>query len=193
MFHDRRFIAFIACSLALSLMMACAPTATITKMDGSTVEAEIIGSSSGTIEVKSEDEESESVDIKRSEISTINHPGDIHMIAGGVTLAGGIGMMVPGFLLFAEEADQNVGDNCTINTCERGDNAQETTSIVLITVGTATAMAGIGVLLWGMNAYLTSTGNAEFEEGDLSFQATPWASVDPDGSTTGGASLSIVW
>jgi hypothetical protein len=70
-----------------SALSACSTSATITRNDGMSVEGWIQGGTPDTIVV--EPRIGERREIRRSEIAEIDHPGNVHILVGGITLGYG--------------------------------------------------------------------------------------------------------
>ena len=118
----------------LVLLCGCSTTATISRANGAQLEGKIIGSNSSAILVETEG--NSSLNIPRSEITDIDHPGNASAVVGGFLGAYGVLNIATG------------ASGCS----EYG--AAYCTGVFL------PATLGVSMLIWGLTTWSNSTGNA---------------------------------
>lgn len=118
----------------LTMLCGCSTTATISRINGATVEAKIARSDSSSLFVKTA--EGPEVAIPRADVSDIDHPGNGTAVFGGLLSAYGAMNIAAGL----ETCGELGGAYC---------------------VGTfLPAAIGIPMLIWGMTTWAGSTGAA---------------------------------
>lgn len=73
--------------VALALVAGCGTTATITRRDGATVEAKILGGDSKKLYVE---EDGQPLEIDRNDVRDVSHPGKAATIVGGILSGYGV-------------------------------------------------------------------------------------------------------
>jgi hypothetical protein len=118
----------------LMLLCGCSTTATISRANGRQLEGKIIGSNASAIIVETEGDST--LNIPRSEITDIDHPGNASAVVGGFLGAYGVLNIATG------------ASGCS----EYG--AAYCTGVFL------PATLGVSMLIWGLTTWSNSTGNA---------------------------------
>jgi len=118
--------------LAACVATGCGTSATITRNDGTLLEGWIQGGTQDSIIV--EPRSGRRQEILRSEISDIDHPGNVHVLVGGIVFA--YGGILAG----------TTAEHCT----ETGDNLSG------CVLGFVPVLAGAGILTWGLVTWLGS-------------------------------------
>ncbi|HVU01674.1 MAG TPA: hypothetical protein VHE30_07980 [Polyangiaceae bacterium] len=118
----------LACTLT-----ACSTTATISRVSGPPVEADIVGGTPSRIIV--EDESGTRVAIPRSDIRDIDHPGNVHAVVGSGILAYGLLNIAVG-----------------LPECRSRDVEQ----VPFCTGLFAPAVVGAGMIVWGLLTHSAS-------------------------------------
>ena len=115
--------------------MACSTTATIYRSNGMMMEGSIEGGSPDSITVAPSYGAPQ--EVPRSDITEIDHPGNVHALVGGIVLAYGIANIAVGM----EECERQGGAYC---------------------VGVFTPAAiGTGMLIWGLATWISSNSAAD--------------------------------
>lgn len=115
--------------------MACSTTATIYRSNGMMMEGSIEGGSPSSITVTPNYGAPQ--EVPRSDITEIDHPGNVHALVGGIVLAYGVANIAVGM----EECERQGGAFC---------------------VGVFTpAVIGTGMLIWGLATWIGSNSAAD--------------------------------
>jgi hypothetical protein len=138
--------------LSSLLLCGCSTTATISRINGRTLEARIQRSTPGAVVVKTES--GQEVSISRSEISDIDHPGNVAAVIGGLLSAYGAANIAVG----APQCSTQGGAYCS--------------GVFL------PAALGVSMLAWGLGTWIGSTSAASSPEGSSSSSS---ARLSPSG------------
>jgi hypothetical protein len=149
-------IRFSRGALLSGLLIGCSTTATITHDRGPPMETRIAGGTPASILVYSE---GRTYSLPRHEVRDIDHPGNVHVLVGGMLAAYGIFNVAIGF-----------------EDCERGTGFGSDAEHGGYCVGLFSPLVvGAGMVLWGLVTYVSSTAAV----GDTSHAEGPLLPVDP--------------
>jgi len=155
--------------LASILICGCSTTATISRVNGRTVEAKIRRSTPGSVVVETDG--GKEVSISRSDISDIDHPGNVAAVFGSLLSAYGAVNIAAG----ASNCSQGGGAYCT--------------GVFL------PAAIGVPMLIWGLSTWAGSTGAASAQSSSSSSDtvpdAPPASAFDFSPATNGGSASAL--
>jgi len=154
--------------LAAILLCGCSTTATISRINGRQVEAKIQRSTPGAVVVQTD--AGKEVSISRSDISDIDHPGNVAAVIGGLVSAYGALNIAVG----APRCGEGGGAYCT--------------GVFL------PAAIGVPMLIWGLSTWVGSTSAvsspASSSSGNVP-DAPPASAFDFSPATTGGSASAL--
>lgn len=145
------------CAAVLGSLVGCR-NATIERRDGTTITGKITESDAGSITVA--DETGEEIAVPRDEVSAIAHAGVGEMITGGVMTAVGLGLLIPGAVIFADEQDQATLETCNDLICD-DDEDELVLGLGLLIPGAILTVGGVGTLISGGVIYARSVDASE--------------------------------
>jgi hypothetical protein len=154
--------------LASTLICGCSTTATISRINGKTVDAKIRRSTPGAVVVETDG--GREVSISRSDISDIDHPGNVAAVLGGLVSAYGAVNIASG----ASGCAEGGGAYCT--------------GVFL------PAAVGVPILIWGLSTWIGSTSAASASSSSSSGtvpEAPPASAFDFSPVTTGGSASAL--
>jgi hypothetical protein len=122
----------------LVLALACSTTSTVYRTRGMPLEVAVLGGSPTTIFVKNE--AGKEYEIPRSDISSIDYPGNVHTAAGAVLAGYGVLNIAVGLPMCAEQKE-NQGAFCA--------------GVFL------PALVGTAIMLWGLGVHVDQAGAVE--------------------------------
>ena len=140
---------FRSCLLAPVLVIAtgCGTTATITRMDGTTVEAKITG---GELQKLHLEQDGDPLEIPRSQVRDISHPGKAATIIGGILAGYGVLNIAVGAPMCPEKG------------------AAFCTGVV------APEVVGLPIMIWGIATHASSVNAADrAPDEQAAFQVVP--------------------
>ncbi|MCY1073027.1 hypothetical protein [Archangium lansingense] len=156
----------IAVTLLSSILLCgCSTTATISRVNGRTLDAKIRRSTPGAVVVQTDS--GEEVSISRSDISDIDHPGNVSAVLGGLLGAYGVLNIAVG------------APNCT------SEGGAYCAGVFL------PAALGASMLAWGLSTWIGSTSAASNSSSSGAVPDAPPASAFDFSTPTNGASASV--
>jgi hypothetical protein len=142
--------------LASALLLGCSTTATIRHDRGPPLETRIVGGTPGAILVYAQ---GRTYALPRHEVRDIDHPGNVHVLVGGMLAAYGIVNIAVGF-----------------ERCEKAQGFENDAEYGGYCAGVFTPfILGTGMVLWGLVTYVSSTSRAN----DTSRAEEPVLPQDP--------------
>jgi len=186
---SRVWFRLVLCAALLGSLAAC-KTATVEMKDGSQVVGKISESNATTITLTDEDGEEQKVE--RADVVAIEHPGVAEMITGGTMTAVGLGLLIPGGILFTETEEVPDIGVCTNRVCQDVGDEKEVAAIALLVSGTIFTFAGLGTGISGVVIWTQSRSKASFEGPEARLEIAPTTVTDGQ-SVYQGAALSLTW
>jgi hypothetical protein len=132
-------------AMACAVIPGCSTSATITRRDGTSVEGWIRGGTADSVIV--DPRIGQAQEIPRSAIDDIDHPGNMHIVVGGLVLAYGV-----------------VGIVAAAPECGRNGSSSSDCGAAFVP-----ALAGAGILAWGLVNWVGSKNSAN----DMSLARLP--------------------
>jgi hypothetical protein len=154
--------------LASTLICGCSTTATISRVNGKTIDAKIRRSTPGAVVVETNG--GGEVSLSRSDISDIDHPGNVAAVLGGLLSAYGAVNIASG----ASGCAEGGGAYCT--------------GVFL------PAAVGVPILIWGLTTWVGSTSAASANSSSSSGtvpEVPPSSAFDFSPATTGGSASAL--